>query len=193
MNACYLLESGTRTYIGATVDPDHRLRQHNSELRGGARATSGRQWTRVLYISGFPTWNDALKFEWAWKRARLGRHGSLGALHGLSTLLSRERATSSATPFSDMTLSVVPGSVNIDSDVYKTILNVLNTKQSASADLVSCVRRLREEVNMLELLIFQMRTFTLFQLTPLDDVLESMVNRLEERGVVGLRPEPPVA
>jgi len=38
-----LLSSATRgqqTYIGATVDLDHRLRQHNKEIKGGAHATS---------------------------------------------------------------------------------------------------------------------------------------------------------
>ena len=69
----YLLESTNHsTYIGATVDLDHRLRQHNMEIKGGARATSikvkkGELWTRVCYVEGFPTWSEALKFEWAWK------------------------------------------------------------------------------------------------------------------------------
>ena len=37
----YLLESTNHsTYIGATLDLDHRLRQHNMEIKGGARATN---------------------------------------------------------------------------------------------------------------------------------------------------------
>ena len=69
----YLLESTNHnTYVGATVNLDHRLRQHNGEIKGGAVATTrkvkkGETWTRVCHVEGFPTWSEALKFEWAWK------------------------------------------------------------------------------------------------------------------------------
>jgi predicted GIY-YIG superfamily endonuclease len=61
------------TYIGATVDLDKRIRQHNKELKGGATATSikvnqGEAWSYVCYIENFPSWNEALKFEWRWKQ-----------------------------------------------------------------------------------------------------------------------------
>ena len=37
----YLLESTSHaTYVGATVDLEHRLRQHNGEIKGGASATT---------------------------------------------------------------------------------------------------------------------------------------------------------
>jgi predicted GIY-YIG superfamily endonuclease len=67
--ACYLLKScdGDRTYVGATVDVDRRLRQHNGEISGGARATSGRSWERVCYVLGFENQRAALQFEWRWK------------------------------------------------------------------------------------------------------------------------------
>ncbi len=66
---CYMLEraDGQRTYVGATVDPDRRLRQHNGEIAGGARATRGGVWRRVYLIGGFPTEREALQFEWRWK------------------------------------------------------------------------------------------------------------------------------
>ena len=66
----YLLESSNgATYVGATVDPDRRLRQHNHEISGGAHATGakvkkGEIWNRICYIAGFPTWSAALQFEW---------------------------------------------------------------------------------------------------------------------------------
>ena len=73
----YLLKStkGT-TYVGATVNLERRLRQHNKELVGGAKATTakvkkGESWKRVCYVYNFPTWQAALQFEWRWKR--LGR------------------------------------------------------------------------------------------------------------------------
>ena len=71
----YMLESSVSraTYVGATVDVNHRLRQHNGELVGGAHATTmrvkaGETWRRVCYVSGFPDWPAALQFEWRWKQ-----------------------------------------------------------------------------------------------------------------------------
>ena len=71
MWSCYLLctPDGKHTYIGATVDPDRRLRQHNGEIQGGARATRRcKEWKRVLLVQPFPEQRDALQFEWMWKR-----------------------------------------------------------------------------------------------------------------------------
>jgi structure-specific endonuclease subunit SLX1 len=68
--AVYLLETvdGTeRTYVGATLNLDRRLRQHNGEIKGGASATSGRAWQRVCHVTGFTYWRSALQFEWRWK------------------------------------------------------------------------------------------------------------------------------
>ena len=100
---CYLLHSGnTKTYIGATVDPDRRLRQHNGELSGGARRTSGLQWKRALYVGGFPDWTAALQFEWAWKyhgRQRPDRRGLCGKIRALLALLDTPKSTRTAVPF----------------------------------------------------------------------------------------------
>ena len=70
----YFIESSNgSTYIGATVDLDKRIRQHNKEIKGGATATSlkvnnGEMWNYICYVENFPTWNEALKFEWRWKQ-----------------------------------------------------------------------------------------------------------------------------
>lgn len=64
------LEEPTLTYIGATVDPDRRLDQHNKGRQsGGAKATAKRPdgWYRVCYVKGFETQHQALSFEWHWK------------------------------------------------------------------------------------------------------------------------------
>lgn len=63
----------THTYVGATVDLDRRLRQHNSELSGGAKYTTSKSstnktyWKRVLSVGGFQNNIEALQFEWALK------------------------------------------------------------------------------------------------------------------------------
>ena len=71
----YILESSDckATYVGATVDLNHRLRQHNKELAGGAHATSvkvaqGCTWNHICFIQGFPDWPAALQFEWRLKQ-----------------------------------------------------------------------------------------------------------------------------
>ena len=71
----YILESSdkTSTYVGATINLDHRLRQHNKDLAGGAHATSikvaqGHTWRRVCHVEGFPDWSAALQFEWRLKQ-----------------------------------------------------------------------------------------------------------------------------
>ena len=53
-----LVSSDNCTYVGATMDLDRRLRQHNKEIKGGARATGikveqGHTWTRACYVRGF--------------------------------------------------------------------------------------------------------------------------------------------
>ena len=69
------------TYIGATVDPDRRLAQHNGFLKGGAKATAARpqEWHRICLVKGFRTSHEALSFEWHWKHfSRKGKGREVG-------------------------------------------------------------------------------------------------------------------
>lgn len=109
MSFVYLLSStkGT-TYIGATVSLDRRLRQHNGEIKGGAKVTSKfpGTWSRIGYVSGFPDWKAALQFEWRWKQLSRRQTGKplekrFKALHHL---LHLDKSTSVAQPFSEWTL-----------------------------------------------------------------------------------------
>jgi structure-specific endonuclease subunit SLX1 len=102
------------TYVGATVDLDHRLRQHNCELKGGAKATSiavrrGDKWRRHCYVSGFPDWQAALQFEWRWKHmtrrlfsqkmTQLERR-----MLALDRICALDRSTTKAIPYSEWTM-----------------------------------------------------------------------------------------
>jgi structure-specific endonuclease subunit SLX1 len=80
-----------KTYVGATIDPDRRLRQHNGEISGGAKATKGRAWRRVFLVSGFEDERACLQFEWRWKyltRQAPGDSFMERRSHALALLLS---------------------------------------------------------------------------------------------------------
>jgi predicted GIY-YIG superfamily endonuclease len=102
--ACYCLVSETgSTYVGFSVDVDRRLRQHNCELKGGARATHGKTWKRICTVLGFPTQQSALQFEWKWKHLTRRTNGATAVerrCKALTSLLNSECSTSNAAPFS---------------------------------------------------------------------------------------------
>ena len=111
MSYVYLLVSTKgNTYVGATVDLDRRLRQHNKEIKGGARATGvkvsqGETWTRAAHVSGFPDWPATLQFEWRWKQLSRKLPLKMNPLErrikALKELLALERPTSKAISYAE--------------------------------------------------------------------------------------------
>jgi structure-specific endonuclease subunit SLX1 len=111
MSYVYLLvATNGNTYVGATVDLNRRLRQHNKEIKGGAHATGikvaqGETWTRAAHVSGFPDWQAALQFEWRWKhfsrKYPIKTNPLERRLTALKELLSLERSTSKALAYSE--------------------------------------------------------------------------------------------
>ena len=114
MSFVYFIESTSgSTYIGATVNLDKRIRQHNKEIKGGAKATSmkveqGEVWKYICYVENFPNYNEALKFEWRWKQISRQIHKSNTKINprekrfeALKKLLNLDRSTSKAMPYSE--------------------------------------------------------------------------------------------
>ena len=126
MSYVYLLHStDNSTYVGATVDLDRRLRQHNKIIKGGAHATSmkvnaGQIWERACYVEGFPDWQAALQFEWRWKQITRKLSNKLFPLKrrmiALKELLSLTSSTSKAIPYSQWNS---PPNIIFESDIAK--------------------------------------------------------------------------
>ncbi len=128
----YLLEcSDKSTYVGATIDLNQRLRKHNKEIKGGAFATGakvdkGEVWERACHVAGFPDWQAALQFEWAWKHYSRKLPQKMlpleRRLRALKTLLALERPTSKAKAYIEWPS---PPEVNLESQDAINIYNSL--------------------------------------------------------------------
>ena len=66
-----LVSTGGRTYVGIATDVARRLREHNGELAGGARATRGhRPWAVERVVGPVATRGGAQVIEARIKRRR---------------------------------------------------------------------------------------------------------------------------
>lgn len=104
---CYILRNKlpqfkNNTYNGSTNNPMRRLRQHNEEIKGGARATHGKggAWEICTMLSGFPNHINALSCEWRMKcpsgkpGKREGKYQEVrGRVSSLNGILPLERWT----------------------------------------------------------------------------------------------------
>jgi len=105
----YLIENSGATYVGVSPTPERRLRQHNGEIVGGARYTTGRGpgWRHVCYVRGFRTSREALQFEWAWKNMFPKKAGGIrNRLEKLERLCSKTNWTSNSPQSSEVPLVI---------------------------------------------------------------------------------------
>ncbi|CAJ2655123.1 structure-specific endonuclease subunit slx1 [Trifolium pratense] len=57
-----------KTYVGVTTNFPRRLKEHNGELKGGAKASrAGRPWICACIVCGFTNRSEACVFESKWK------------------------------------------------------------------------------------------------------------------------------
>jgi structure-specific endonuclease subunit SLX1 len=110
MHFCYILKNTyephiNRTYNGYTINPINRLRQHNQEIKGGAKYTSkwgNKSWEIYVLIRGFPDYKNALQCEWkikhpARKRRRPCKYNNpKGRVKGLCEILKLDKWTSNS-------------------------------------------------------------------------------------------------
>jgi predicted GIY-YIG superfamily endonuclease len=126
-----LLSSDNCTYVGATVDLEKRLRQHNKEIKGGAFATGakvskGETWIRVAHVEGFPDWKSALQFEWRWKQLTRRFTTNIPQLHkrmlALKKLFALDRPTSKGQPYSEWS---EPPKIILEDDEARNYYNTI--------------------------------------------------------------------
>jgi len=109
------------TYIGATNNFTKRLRQHNGEIGGGAKYTTGnRPWKCVFVISGLPDKISALCLEW-----RLKRNKKMKSIGGLEKriyngfeVLNLEKFTKKCKPTSEIPLITITFNNNFFREEY---------------------------------------------------------------------------
>jgi predicted GIY-YIG superfamily endonuclease len=97
------------TYVGISPDVTRRLRQHNSEIKGGAKYTTSKspEWKHACIISGFQDKIQAMQFEWAFKHIIPRNAGGIkNRFIKLYKLLTKERWTSKSPLASEIPLRV---------------------------------------------------------------------------------------
>jgi len=109
----YILQSEScsrYSYVGATTNVFRRLRQHNGEIKGGAKYTSRstlQPWFILATVSGFHSEVECLQFEWAIKHKAKGESGRnrralgtgpKGRINNLIRVLCMDKWTSRAIP-----------------------------------------------------------------------------------------------
>ena len=95
----YIIAKDNYTYAGVSPNPIRRLRQHNGEIKGGAKypLSRGSGWKHICILSGFETKIQAMQFEWAVKHAPPRNKGGIKQrLKKIEDVLQRERWTSNS-------------------------------------------------------------------------------------------------
>lgn len=106
---CYIIRStntiySNSTYNGFTNNLTRRLRQHNGEITGGAKATKGKGlWVYLAIWDGFNSKNEALSCEWRIKHPTNSRirpskyNGVIGRIKSLNLLINLDCWTKKST------------------------------------------------------------------------------------------------
>jgi len=105
MYLVYILKSDNLSYVGMTNDFTRRFRQHNQEIKGGAKYTKKRSsWYPICIIDGFLTMKEAMQCEWRLKRGKGGPHGRINYL--FDYMENNEKWTSKSPLISEQTFQI---------------------------------------------------------------------------------------
>lgn len=137
---CYILRTcnpfySNHTYNGSTNDLNRRLRQHNGELVGGAKATHNKgPWEFYAIFTGFDTHQETLSCEWrikhpTGKKLRPKKYcGVNGRIDSLNIVLGLDKWSSKCDGLctnKNYTLYLAPDVFNIiNKDNIKTNITV---------------------------------------------------------------------
>lgn len=93
--SCYIIENGRNTYVGITNNRVKRLRQHNSEISGGAKYTSSRGpgWKYVCVITNLDK-ITSMQLEWAIKHEHpVNASGITNRIRKMVSVLNKDKFT----------------------------------------------------------------------------------------------------
>ena len=83
----------------------NRIRQHNQEIKGGARYTKKKKnWYPVCIIDGFPDMKSACQCEWRVKRGKGGPQGRINYL--FDYMKNNDKWTSKSPEISEQKLTI---------------------------------------------------------------------------------------
>ena len=123
MYLVYILKSDNLSYVGMTNNFFKRWRQHNQEIKGGAKYTKKRNfWYPICIIDGFETMKEACQCEWSLKHNKKFR-GSLKRVQYVSIMIQKDKWTSNSPLIKNQNLTIY-----VD-DNYKYFFNKYPTKQ----------------------------------------------------------------
>ena len=138
-NYCYILKNdeNNKTYNGYTNNLNRRIRQHNGEIKGGAKSTQcEKTWKFYAVIAGFETRKEALSCEWKIKHPTNEKRrppiycGPVGRIKSLNIVLALDNWTSKSTGLSNQneyTLYIHEEYKNIiDKNIIKQNVKILN-------------------------------------------------------------------
>lgn len=105
---CYIIENGRSTYVGVTNNRIKRLRQHNSEISGGAKYTSSRGpgWKYVCVINNLDK-ITSMQLEWAIKHEQpVNASGITNRIRKMVSVLNKDRFTKNSPETSHLELQI---------------------------------------------------------------------------------------